>query len=172
MKGRDYLKEKIQNLTDSQVRDIFKKIKDFKDKAPEIENESNDPSNRWDLFDILEYQCLEKLLNTDSLVDDYDDAVGRLEFMDFRDYINYYESKAFGKWKYEICKGSYLEVPVLVNNNYQNKTKYIDYRSKLERNFLESLSDSNLNQKDKYIEIFNQEYSKLINNENNLDISL
>lgn len=159
------MKEKIQNLTDTQVRDIFKKIKDFKDSNPEIENTNDDPSDRWDLFDILEYHCLEKHLDTKRLVDDYDDATGVLEFLDFRGYINYYENKAFGKWKYETRDGSYLEVPVLVNKNYKSKQSYIDYRSKLERDFLTELPKSNLIQKNKYIQIFSDEYSKIINND-------
>ena len=157
---------------DYQVRDIFKKIKDFKNLNPEIENTSLDPDDRWDLFDILEYDCLKKLLHTEDLIDDYDDATGRLEFMDFRDYINYYESKAFGKWTYKIEKGCYCEIPVLLDNKYQNKPKYIEYRCKLERDFLNNLPTSKLIQKNKYIDIFNKEYEKILNNEIDKEVDI
>ena len=84
------LEEIINTMNNNQIRDIFSKIKELKDNNPEIENTSDDPDDRWDLFDILEYHCLKDLLDTERFVDDYDDSTGKLEYMDFRYYINYY----------------------------------------------------------------------------------
>lgn len=156
----------VSNMNNHQIRDVFDKIKKLKNNNPEIENVNKDPDDRWDLFDILELNCLEKLLDTDSLVDDYDDATGKLEWMDFSDYIKYYEDKQFGIWNYEFREGSYLEVPVLIDNDYKEKQEYIDYRTELEKDFLLSIENSDLKWKNKYLNIIYSEFQKNKENAN------
>lgn len=156
----------VSNMNNQQIRKVFSKIKTLKNSNPEVENVNNDPDDRWDLFDILEFHCLKKLLNTDSLVDDYDDATGKLEWMDFNDYIKYYEDKQFGTWNYEFREGSYLEVPVLIDNDYKEKQEYIDYRTELEKDFLLSIENRDLKWKNKYLSIIYSEFEKNKENEN------